>query len=219
MKLSENTISVLKNYASINQGIKISQGNTLATISPLKTLLSKAKIPDTFDRSFCIYDLNRFLSVLSLFKEPELEFGDSSVIIRGNQQKVVYRFCDEKVIVTVPSNEIKFPEAEVVFDLTQEALNAAVKATSILGLPEIAIVGENGKLYLRAVNSRDAGSDEFNEEIGKTSHSFSAVFKPEYLSKIFPSNYKVEVSSKKISRFTSDNLVYWIATEAHSTFN
>ena len=218
MKLSENTLAILKNFASINQGIKITEGNTLSTISPLKTLLSKATISDNFEKTFCIYDLNRFLSVVSLFKEPELEFGDSAVVIKGGKQKVVYRFCEEKVIVAAPSKEIQFPEAEVVFDLTQEALSAAVKATGVLQLPEIAIVGEGGKLYLRAVNSKDVGSDEFNEEVGETSHEFTAVFKPEYLSKILPANYKVEVSSKKISRFSSDNMVYWIATESNSTF-
>jgi len=218
MKLSENTLSVLKNFASINQGIKITEGNILSTISPLKTLLSKATITDNFEKSFCIYDLNRFLSVVSLFKEPELEFGESAVIIKGGKQKVVYRFCQENVIVAAPAKEIQFPEAEIVFNLTQEALSSVIKATGVLQLPEIAIVGESGKLYMRAVNSKDVGSDEFNEEIGDTSQEFTAVFKPEYLSKIFPGNYKVEVSSKKISRFSSENTVYWIATESNSTF-
>lgn len=218
MKLSENTLSVLKNFASINQGIKITEGNTLSTISPLKTLLAKATVSDNFDKSFCIYDLNRFLSVLSLFKEPELEFGDSAVVIKGGKQKVVYRFCQENVIVAAPAKEIQFPEAEVVFNLTQEALSSVIKATGVLQLPEIAIVGEGGKLYMRAVNSKDVGSDEFNEEIGETTQEFTAVFKPEYLSKLLAGSYKVEVSSKKISRFSSDTTVYWIATESNSTF-
>lgn len=218
MKLSDSTLSILKNFASINQGIKINPGNVIATISPLKTLLSKAKVADNFENTFCIYDLNRFLSVLSLIKNPDLEFTDSSVIIRDGKQKVVYRFCDEKVIVAAPTTDVKFPEPEVSFDLTQEALYSVLKANAILGLPEIAIVGENSKLYLRAVNTKDAGSDEFNQEIGETLHTFTAVFKPEYLSKILPMSYKVEISSKKISRFTSENLVYWIAVEAHSTF-
>lgn len=218
MKLSETTLSILKNYAAINQGIKITGGNTISTMSSGKTMLSRATIPDTFDQSFCIYDLNRFLSVVSLFKEPELEFSNSAVIIRGGKQKVVYRFCEENVIVAAPSKEIKFPDAEVSFTLTQEALNAAVKATGVLQLPEIAIVGEDGKLYLRALNSKDVGSDEFNEEVGTTDQTFTAVFKPEYLSKVYPANYKVEVSSKKITRFTSDNMIYWIAIETSSTF-
>lgn len=218
MKLSDTTLSVLKNFASINQGIKINAGNTLSTMSSLKTMLSRATIPDTFPNTFCIYDINRFLSVLSLFKEPELEFSESAVIIRGGKQKVVYRFCQENVIVAAPSKEIAFPAAEVSFVLTQEALSAAVKAAGVMGLPEIAFVGEDGKLYLRAVNSKDVGSDEFNEEVGETDQTFTAVFKPEYLSKVLPAKYTVDVSSKKITRFTSDSVVYWIAIENSSTF-
>lgn len=218
MKLSETTLSVLKNYSAINQGIKITEGNVISTIDGGKTMLSRATVPDTFDKTFCIYSLSRFLSVLSLFKDPELEFSDSAMTIRDGKQKVVYRFCTENVIAVAPSKEIKFPEAEVSFILTQEALSAAVKATGVLQLPEIAIVGEDGKLYLRAVNSKDVGSDEFNEEVGTTDQTFTAIFKPEYLSKVFPSNYKVEVSSKRITRFTSDNMIYWIAIETNSTF-
>ena len=82
MKLSDTTLTILKNFASINQGIKITEGNTLSTISPLKTLLSKATIADSFDKNFCIYDLNRFLSTLSLFKDPELQFSESAVVIK-----------------------------------------------------------------------------------------------------------------------------------------
>ena len=218
MKLSETTLSVLKNYSAINQGIKITEGNVISTIDGGKTMLSRATVPDTFDKTFCIYSLSRFLSVLSLFKDPELEFSDSAMTIRDGKQKVVYRFCTENVIAVAPSKEIKFPEAEVSFILTQEALSAAVKATGVLQLPEIAIVGEDGKLYLRAVNSKDVGSDEFNEEVGTTDQTFTAIFQPEYLSKVFPSNYKVEVSSKRITRFTSDNMIYWIAIETNSTF-
>lgn len=218
MKLSETTLSVLKNYSAINQGIKITEGNVISTIDGGKTMLSRATVPDTFDKTFCIYSLSRFLSVLSLFKDPELEFSDSAMTIRDGKQKVVYRFCTENVIAVAPSKEIKFPDAEVSFILTQEALSAAVKATGVLQLPEIAIVGEDGKLYLRAVNSKDVGSDEFNEEVGTTDQTFTAIFKPEYLSKVFPSNYKVEVSSKRITRFTSDNMIYWIAIETNSTF-
>ena len=219
MKLNQTTLNVLKNYASINQGLRIKGGeNTVSTISPLKTLLSRATVPDVFPNTFCIYDLHRFLSVISMFKEPELEFTDSAIIVKGENQQVTYRFCDEKVIVSAPENEIKFPEPEISFALTQDAILSVIKAAGILQLPEIALVGEDGKLYLRAVNSKDVGSDQFNEQIGQTSLQFTAIFKPEYFSKLLPGDYNVDISSKKISRFTGPNIVYWIATESSSTF-
>ena len=44
MKLSNETVAILKNYASINQNIQFKQGNTLSTISPQKNILSKTEI-------------------------------------------------------------------------------------------------------------------------------------------------------------------------------
>jgi len=218
MKLSDGTIAVLKSFSQINPSIKITPGNTLATISPLKTLLAKATIEDTFESGFSIYDLSRFLGILSLFDAPEIEIRSSDLVIKGGDKKVVYRFCDENLFVAAPAKELNFPEPEVTFELSPEALGTVLKATGILQLPEIAIVGEDGKLYVRAVNSKDVGSDEFNIAIGDSDHTFTVVFKPEYLSKLVSTKYKVEVSSKKISRFTSENSTYWIATESNSTF-
>ena len=218
MKLSEKTIAVLKSFSTINQSIKITPGNTLSTMHPMKTLLAKATIDDTFDRTFCIYELPRFLGTLSLFKDPEIEIRDSDMVISSGRQKVIYRFCDQSLIVAAPEKDLAFPEPEVVFELDESNLSSVIKATGILQLPEIAIVGEDGKLFARAVNTKDVGSDSFNIELGDTDQVFTAVFKPEYITRLLNGSYKVELSSKKISRWTSDGVVYFIATEANSSF-
>lgn len=218
MKLSEKTIAVLKSFSTINQSIKITPGNTLSTMHPMKTLLAKATIDDTFDRTFCIYELPRFLGTLSLFKDPEIEIRDSDMVISSGRQKVIYRFCDQSLIVAAPEKDLAFPEPEVVFELDEANLSSVIKATGVLQLPEIAIVGEDGKLFARAVNTKDVGSDSFNIELGETNKVFTAVFKPEYITRLLNGSYKVELSSKKISRWTSDGVVYFIATEANSSF-
>lgn len=216
MKLSEKTIAVLKSFSTINQSIKITPGNTLSTMHPMKTLLAKATIDDTFDRTFCIYELPRFLGTLSLFKDPEIEIRDSDMVISSGRQKVIYRFCDQSLIVAAPEKDLAFPEPEVVFELDEANLSSVIKATGVLQLPEIAIVGEDGKLFARAVNTKDVGSDSFNIELGETNKVFTAVFKPEYITRLLNGSYKVELSSKKISRWTGDGVVYFIATEATS---
>ena len=218
MKLSEKTIAVLKSFSTINQSIKITPGNTLSTMHPMKTLLAKATIDDTFDRTFCIYELPRFLGTLSLFKDPEIEIRDSDMVISSGRQKVIYRFCDQSLIVAAPEKDLAFPEPEVVFELDEANLSSVIKATGVLQLPEIAIVGEDGKLFARAVNTKDVGSDSFNIELGETNKVFTAVFKPEYITRLLNGSYKVELSSKKISRWTGDGVVYFIATEANSSF-
>lgn len=218
MKLSENTISALKNFSQINQSIKISAGSTLSTISSAKTILAKATTEDVFERSFCIYELSKFLGIVSLMDAPDFTFNDDHMIIQSGNHKVRYGYCAENLIICAPEREITFPTPEVVFDLTQAALSTIIKATGIMQLPEIAIVGEEGNLYLRAVNSKDRGSDEFNVALGETTSNFTVIFKPEYLFKISSGDYKVELTSKKLARFAGGNYVYWVATESSSNF-
>ena len=81
MNISGNTISVLKNFSSINQSLVVDAGNTIRTISPQKTVMAVAEVDDTFDSSFAIYDLNQFLSAVSLFEKPDYEFEDKSVVV------------------------------------------------------------------------------------------------------------------------------------------
>ena len=70
----------LKNYA-INANLLVKEGNKIATMSQMKNIVSVATLPDTFEKEIAIYDLNEFLSAMSLFNDPELKFGDNSVQI------------------------------------------------------------------------------------------------------------------------------------------
>lgn len=218
MKLSDTTISTLKNFSQINQSIKITKGSELSTMSTAKTILAKATIDDSFDRTFCIYELSKFLGIISLMDNPDFTFNEDHMIIKSDNHRVRYGYCSENVIVTPPEKQITFPEPEVTFTLSQANLNTINKATGIMQLSEIAIVGENDKLYLRAVNIKDRGSDEFNVCLGDTESKFTVVFKPEYLSKLSSGDYEVDLTSKKLARFVGNNFTYWIATETTSTF-
>ena len=91
MKLSNETLSVLKNFSGINQGIEFKKGNKLSTVSSGKTVLAQATIKDDIPQDFCVYDLNQFLSVHSMFKNGvELEFDESNVIFKGDRSKIKY---------------------------------------------------------------------------------------------------------------------------------
>lgn len=219
MKLSDKTLNILKNFSTINPSIKISPGNVLSTISPTKTILSKATTDDTFDRSFCIYDVPQFLATLSMFENAELTTHDTHAEIKSGRQNVVFRFADESLIKVVPpTKELSFPEPDVSFDLQPSDLSAVIKAGGVLGLPEIAIVGDGSKLFIRTVNTKDNGSNKFDVEIGQTDKKFTAVFNYEYLTKLLPGTYKVDISSAKISRFVGDGITYWVSIESTSTF-
>ena len=216
MKLSEQTVSLLKNFASINQNLQFKSGNKLSTISAQKNILVNAEIPETFPSDFAIYDLNKMLGVMNLFPDPEMDIGDKTMKIGG---KVDYMFADPTMIVSPPEKELTFPEAEIKFVLTNAEFNQTIKAATLLGLPHICVEGKDGKINLVATDVHNSSSDEYRSELGETGMVFNMVFKIENL-KLYAGDYDVELTSKGISKFshTSSNLQYFIATESDSTF-
>ena len=65
MKLSKETIEVLKNFSGINQSIVVKEGNKLKTVNSLKNILAHATVEEDFPKEFAIYDLTRFLGLIS----------------------------------------------------------------------------------------------------------------------------------------------------------
>ena len=216
MRLSEQTVSLLKNFAGINQNIQFKAGSKLQTISAQKNILVDAEVPELFPSDFAIYDLNKMLGVMSLFQDPELEIGDKTMKVGG---KVNYMFADPSMIVTPPEKELTFPEAEVKFAMSNVDFSQTTKAAATLGLPHVCVVGDGSKITLGATDVNNSSSDDFVTEVGTTDQNFCMVFKIENL-KLFAGDYDVEITSKGISKFshTSINLQYFIATESDSTF-
>ena len=216
MRLSEQTVSLLKNFAGINQNIQFKAGSKLQTISAQKNILVDAEVPELFPSDFAIYDLNKMLGVMSLFQDPELEIGDKTMKVGG---KVNYMFADPSMIVTPPEKELTFPEAEVKFAMSNVDFSQTTKAAAMLGLPHVCVVGDGSKITLGATDVNNSSSDDFVTEVGTTDQNFCMVFKIENL-KLFAGDYDVEITSKGISKFshTSINLQYFIATESDSTF-
>ena len=81
MELNDGTLQVLKNFSGINQNILIKEGTTLRTISEARTVLARAGVKEQFPKNFGIYDLNEFISVLSLVDTPRLKFDENYVTI------------------------------------------------------------------------------------------------------------------------------------------
>ena len=220
MKLSDKTISVLKNFSSINQSILFKEGNKLRTISVMKNILAEATVSEEFSKDFGIYDLNQFLNGMSLHQQPELDFANEGyVMIREGKMRSKYFFADPNVIVTPPDKEIKLPSEDVCFELSTEQLNSLLKAAAVYQLPDICTIGEAGVVRLVARDKKNDTSNDFSIVVGETDEEFSFNFKVENI-KVLPGTYEVVVSSKLLSRFTSKNhdLTYYIALEPDSTF-
>ncbi len=219
MKLSTETVAILKNYASINQNIQFKQGTTLSTISPQKNILSTVEISEDVPSNFAIYDLNRLLGAISLFEKPDLEVGEKTLTINGGGSKLNYVYADPSMLVIPPEKTLDFPEPEINFKVTKDAYDSCLKAAQVLALPELVVHGDGSKIFLVATDTNNDSSDEFRREVGETDKTFQMVFKIENM-KLLSGGYQVGISSKGIAHFSHEHskLQYWIATEQNSNY-
>lgn len=218
MKLSKGTLAVLKNLASINLNIYIKEGNKLTTKSPANTIVADIEIEESFETSFGIYDLGRFLGVLSLYDDPELEFDDKKVVVSEGKYSTVY-YGAEPEILTYPEKSIKFPDVDIEFNVLSTDIDKALKAASVLGCNTFTFEGDEDKIYLVVSDPAVEGSNKFKLEIGETDQTFKANIKIENV-KFLSMDYTVSLSKKKIARFedSEGKISYYIALDSTSTF-
>jgi hypothetical protein len=220
MKLSDKTLTLLKNFSSINQSILFKEGNSLRTISVMKNILAEASIDEEIPKDFGIYDLNQFLNGLALHQNAELDFdNDNYAVIREGKMRSKYFFADPSVIVTPPEKSISLPSEDVCFELSTQQLDKLLKAASIYQLPDLSAVGEAGVVKIVVRDKKNDTSNDFSIVVGETNDEFVFNFKVENI-KILPGKYEVVVSKKLLSRFKSTDydLTYYIALEPDSTF-
>jgi len=220
MKLSDNALAILKNFAGINNSILVKKGNKLRTISVAKNILAEAEIKEQFPRDFAIYDLNQFLNTLSISNDADLDFKEDSYLsINDGKNRVKYFFAEPNVIISPPDKEINLPSKDVSFQLDSVTLDKLVKAASVLQLPDLSVVGEAGVIKLVVRDKKNDTSNEWGIVVGETDQEFAFNFKVENI-KIIPGSYDILVSSKLLSQFTNKqhNLTYYIALEPDSSF-
>lgn len=222
MKISKETLTLLKNFAGINPSIHIKPGNVISTLSVDKNIIAYTEIDETFDKDFVIYDLNEFLSVLDLFDDPELVLSDKSVNITAGKSKCNYVYCDPSVIVS-PSKRIVFPTSDVQFNLTKDELDKLLRAANTLGLNYLNVTkNQDNEIVISVVDPKNSSSNTFSCIVGedKTTHSYSFFINTEFL-KFIKDDYQVAISRKLICKFESANvkgLEYFIALDKSSTF-
>ena len=218
MKLSDNTISVLKNYSTINQNLMINMGSTLNTMSAMKNIVAKATVEETFEKDVAIYDLNEFLACMSLFQNLDLDFQDNFVVMKGEtNNSLKYWYSDPSVVTTV-TKEITMPECEVNFTLSTEQLSEINRAAASIGAPDMVLEGGNLRVTDKKNDTANAYHAEiFHEFLDAPDYKFW--FKVENL-RLMSGTYDVNVSSNKISNFKNTNfdIEYFIALEPESYY-
>jgi hypothetical protein len=220
MKLSDKTLTLLKNFSSINQSILFKKGNSLRTISVMKNILAEATIDEDLPKDFGIYDLNQFLNGLNLHQNAELDFdNDGYVVIKEGKSRSKYFFADPNVIITPPDKSINLPSEDVSFILDTKELDKLKKASAVYQVEDLSVIGEAGVIKLLVRDKKNDTSNDFSVIVGETNDSFVFNFKVENL-KIIPGSYEVVISSQLLSRFknTLNNVTYYVALEPDSTF-
>ena len=229
MKLSNGTVTVLKNFSTINQNLVIKAGSKISTMSAMKNIIAKATVEETFPRDIAIYDLNEFLSALSLFEKPDLDFKEDFVIMteEGSSGTSLKYWYSDPSVVTTPTKEIKMPSSEVTFTLTSDLLSDVTKAAAVIGAPDMVLEGMDlGSAVLKVADKKNDTSNNYAQHLdiwydeGDKNVPYKFWFKVENL-KLLSGSYNVQVSSKNISYFKNENvdIEYFIALEPESKYN
>jgi hypothetical protein len=216
MKLSKDTLGLLKNFAGINSNLVLRDNGKLSTISAQKNIMASAAVAEAFPAEFGIYDLNEFLGALSLFTDPDLTFSEKYVTIMEGGNSIKY-YAADKSVLSHPQKEITFPDSDIDFNLTSATLAMVIRTASVLRAADLSIVGQDGKVTMVVGDRKNATANTYDIEVGTTEATFNVAMKVENL-KMLPADYAVSISSKKISRFKNGDTIYFVAIEADSTF-
>ena len=222
MKLSAETVSILKNFASINPSMLVKAGQILATVCPSKRILAESKVVEEFPREFAIYDLSKFLGILSLFKDPTLEFEDTHIVIsssgNGGSRSVKYFYSNPEFITNKADKKVKMPELALEFDLPSDDLQSILRAASVLQAPDVCIVSENKELGIRVCDKKNPTANSWYLSLNTaTDIDFCFWFAVDTL-KMMPGDYKVQVAKKAVAKFEGEQATYWVAMEQDSTY-
>ena len=217
MKLSNETLALLKNFASINTNIMFRPGSTISTMSSVKTVFAVAKVAETFPKEVAIYDLNSLLSLLTLMENQEIEFNDNSLSITKDQGKFEYFYSRPEIIVAPPAGKSIEFDNHFQFKLTAEDVQIINKAAAITSAPHIFITSKNQSVTISVADRKNKTANSYTKQVGTCMVDFD-VFIGVELFKIIPDAYTVTVSKKKLIHFKhhSKDLEYWLACDPES---
>lgn len=213
MKFDPRTVSVIKNFGSINSSMLFRPGKVLSTVAVSKTILARATVETEFPKEFAIYDLSRFLNVMSLLDNPDIDIGERDISLSNGRSKIRYVCAAPNLILSPKTDQIKLPSEDIQLTITSDMFAQFSKAASILGLPEMVIEGDGKTLRIMGADSANRVQDAYSLDIGETDKTFHIVFKLENL-KLLPEDYNVTVSREHIAHFKGNNIEYWITPDA-----
>lgn len=221
MKFGSETISLLKNFASINTNIVFKEGDSVSTISNAKNIFAKATIKETIPKEFAIYDLNSLLAMWTLAENQDIEFGDKCIGITSPAGKFEYYYSNPEIVTAAPTNEIQHADVYK-FKVTAEDIQMIMKAAAITGAPTISVTCKNQSVTLSVSDRKNDTASNFKKSLGTSFDDFDVFIAVENL-KVIPDAYDITVAKTpngkaKFLHFKHESrqLQYWIAAEPGS---
>ena len=216
MKLSKETIGILKNFSGINSNLFIKSGSNISTISVGKSLVAMATVPEQFTQEFGIYDLSEFLGLVSLFEDPEITFDEDYLTIGSGNHTIRYYSADEGVLV-YPKKTPDLPEAEFTFTLTESDISKITKTASVLKTSDFAFVADGKQIKAIVKDKSSKTANSFELVIGETTDTYKISLNIENF-KVIPANFTVGIINRRMMNMVADNLSYIVAIETDSVF-
>jgi hypothetical protein len=217
---SKNTLSILKNFSSLNSNLLVKPGNVIKTITPSKNGMAVATVEETFDTEFGIWDLNKFLGVISLFNSPNFSFGEKSVKIKNGGSSVVNYYYSEPRLLTVPTKDVNMPAVNVGINLSEKQFSELQKAASVMQLPDLSFTVDDTDIVAMVSDLSDPTTNTYKVVVDENWNGpdFMFNFKMENI-RILPGDYQVNFAKNIVGEFVNKNisLKYWFAMEANTS--
>lgn len=162
MKLSDQTLAILKNFSSISSSIFIGKGSEIRTVDNANnaSMFARAEIAESFPRDFAIYDLPSLLSAIVIFESPDIQFEENFLRISENDSSIQYFYTPESMVNRAPSRNPKFKGQQIPFKLTKDILGQTLKAGMVMSLPTITFRGVGNKIEIVARDKVNPSSNE-----------------------------------------------------------
>ncbi len=218
MKLSTATLNVLKNFATINQGLVVNKDAPVYTKTVSNSLLAKCSFED-LKETFAIYDISGYLQTLSLFDDPDIKFNDNNMTISDGIQSVKRHYSSIDVIDYPEDDQITTIEgmtkdSKVDFVMSGEQLSKILKASAVMKFDTLTLVstGEiNQTIKAKLSDSSNCTADTFELDLGLCETQINVKLFVENI-KVLPASYDITVLDNLVM-FNNDalNLTYWLA--------
>lgn len=225
MKISANTLSLLQSFSGINSNLHIKPGNKLITRNASGNAQARAVVEETFPTQFAIYDLNQLLGLILVSADPDIEFGDKSMLIKSaNGGEIEYFYADPSLVTAPPDSDL---EIDPIFNFTMTTadINVVQKTASIVSATTLSVVCNNGSVFLKINDPKNTTSNSYKRSLGTSDKTFNVKMSIDNFRPIVPDTYDVQIGMAKgrggsvlVFHFSSTNrkLTYLIAADPSS---